>query len=395
MRYREPYLAKDCLMFSIAALSLTTLMAILRTVVGIGFVIAIHEFGHFLFAKLFNIATPIFSIGFGPTLIQRKIGETEFRLSLIPLGGYCAIQIEDAESAEHAAQPERSFDNKPFYQKFLTLLGGIIFNVLFAYAAFTLVHWGTHPRMKSHVQIAAVSKDSPAERAGLKVGQRIAGYTHIKEQEAAGADVSYVAFSDDTRAVQQQIQGFIQEIAQNPSKPCFVTILGQDALQERKGCLLDSKNGIGSIGVAFSLEAEAVPNEFVHHTLPEAITKGVDLAHHYITSTANSLMAIFKKRSLGNIGGPLEMFSQTFRHAQSGFVVFLQFLGVISVTLALLNLLPIGGLDGGQLLFVLLEGIIRRPLPRRFKEGIIIASWLAFLFLTLLLSYRDLVRFIQ
>jgi regulator of sigma E protease len=95
------------------------------------------------------------------------------------------------------------------------------------------------------------------------------------------------------------------------------------------------------------------------------------------------------------MAGPLTMFSQTFKSAQLGLRALWEFLGMISITLALMNLIPIGALDGGQLLFILLEGIIRRPLPRRLKEGIVIASWILFFLLIIVLSYKDILRMIS
>ena len=110
---------------------------------GFGFLVGFHELGHFLFCKLFGVKTPSFSIGFGPQLLKKKIGDTVFTLSAIPFGGY--VEIAGSEEPGQGEQKESkslapdSFAVKPYYQKMLIIAGGILFNLIFAYAAVILV----------------------------------------------------------------------------------------------------------------------------------------------------------------------------------------------------------------------------------------------------------------
>ena len=107
--------------------------------IGINFVVGIHEFGHFLFCKFFKIRTPTFSFGFGPYLASKKIGDTTFALSSIPLGGYVEIagsaEMGQGDQKEAHARDTGSFAIKPYWQKLLVMIGGIVFNLIFAYAA--------------------------------------------------------------------------------------------------------------------------------------------------------------------------------------------------------------------------------------------------------------------
>src|SRR5579871_1903884 len=150
---------------------------------GIGFIIGFHEFGHFLFCKLFKVRTPSFSIGFGPRIISKKIGGTDFALSAIPLGGYVEIagasEVGQGDQKEAHARDEHSFAAKPWYQKFIIMFGGILFNVMFAYFAFSLLFLMGMPKsMLLYPQnatpvLAVVAPNSPAEQAGLKVGDKL------------------------------------------------------------------------------------------------------------------------------------------------------------------------------------------------------------------------------
>src|SRR3990170_5451868 len=110
---------------------------------GIGFLIGLHEFGHFLFCKIFYVKTPSFSIGLGPRLIEKKIGDTVFTLSAIPFGGYVEIagtsEVGQGEQKEAKSRDQYSFAVKPYWQKMLILAGGIIFNTIFAYATFIIL----------------------------------------------------------------------------------------------------------------------------------------------------------------------------------------------------------------------------------------------------------------
>ncbi len=122
---------------------LPKLFFLFEGIIGLGFIIAFHELGHFLFCKAFNIRVPSFSIGFGPKLFSKKIGGTEFSLSAIPLGGYVEIagsaEVGQGEQKEAHANDEGSFARKPYYQKLLVMLGGIAFNILFAYVVLSLL----------------------------------------------------------------------------------------------------------------------------------------------------------------------------------------------------------------------------------------------------------------
>src|SRR3989337_3503088 len=133
-------------------------------ILGIGFIIAFNEFGHYIFSRAFVIRVPTFSIGFGPRLLTKKIGETEFTLSAIPLGGY--VDLSSPEGWEH---DEYSFTKRPYYQKLLVMLGGIGFNIIFAYFAFTLLFMTGIPKTRmlfpinAKPIIASIAPGSPAE----------------------------------------------------------------------------------------------------------------------------------------------------------------------------------------------------------------------------------------
>jgi len=370
-------------MLSIAITLFTSkLIPLLYAVIGFSLLITIHEFGHFLFAKLFCIHTPIFSIGFGPSLIKRTIGSTEFRLSLIPLGGYCAIEgMGEAElNLPKGKAAKISFITKPYWQKFLVIMGGIFFNIVFAYGAFTFLNLGTVPRMKTELAIAAIIKDSAAEREHLSAGTTILGYNGVH-------------LSPDVTTLTGQLNTFFKTMAKSPEQEVSLILHKKNGSTYTHVIKLGKeKNGHGALGIRFELKTTPIPDQYEYYSLPQAIQQGISLTHHWIAQTWYGLCSIATRRSLQGIGGPVALFSQSFKAAQSGLSALLAFLAIISISLALINVLPLGALDGGQLLFITIEAIIRRPLPERFKLGIVATSWILFLVLILVLSYRDIWR---
>ena len=155
---------------------------ILLAILGVSSLIVLHEFGHFLFAKLFNVRVPSFSIGFGPRLLTKQFGETTFALSAIPLGGYVEVagnpEVGQGEQLDAHATGDRSFTSKPYWQKLLIMAAGIVFNILFAYAALTFLFSQGAPCIGSWCEtkpalIGGVNPKSPAEKAGLKSNDKI------------------------------------------------------------------------------------------------------------------------------------------------------------------------------------------------------------------------------
>ncbi len=347
-------------------------------IVGFGALIAIHECGHFMFCKLFGIHTPTFSIGFGPELFRKQIGKTNFRLAAIPLGGYVEIaglaEVGQGDQEHAGLTGPESFDAKPYWQKLLTMAGGILFNLLFAYIVFCfLFMFGTgEPR---GVIVGGIVKESAAETAGLKSGDAI---THINDQKL---------LDDQGIVTPDALETLLTTIRSNPNQKINLTV-------ERKGDTLllpitlgsktlDGKE-VGSLGAEMRAPIQKLP-------FFQAIKAGIQTTNRWIVSIILSIKQLFTQRSLEGAGGPVMIMSMSFGAAQQGILALLVFLALISINLALINILPIGALDGGQILFITIEAIIGRKLPVVLRNGINLASWVLLLSLAVFLTYRDIV----
>lgn len=350
---------------------------------GIGFIIAFHEFGHFMFCKIFNIKTPSFSIGFGPRLITKKIGETVFALSAIPLGGYVEIagsaEVGQGEQADAHTVDDRSFAAKPWIQKFLVMIGGIAFNVFFAYVAISLLYMTGMPQSmilypkNATATVCAIIPKTPAERAGIKPGDTVISINNISLDTAFGPIL-------------------VETIQANPNQS--VEIVLKDNNSTRTVTLTPEAREIpgktiGAAGIVFT--ATTMPP----YSIIDSIKKGFQLTNEYILNTINGFKHIFSKRDASMVAGPIGIISETVNGAQQGFKNLLLFLAIISISLAVLNLLPLPILDGGQILFYTIEAIIGQSIPDKVREYIHIACWICFLVLALYLSYKDIMNLIH
>jgi regulator of sigma E protease len=339
---------------------------------GLGFLIGFHELGHFLFCKLFKIRTPSFSIGFGPRLITKKIGETEFTLSAVPLGGYVEIagaaEMGQGEQKDAHASDTHSFAVKPYYQKLLVLLGGIIFNLMFAYFAVILLCMLGIP--KSIPVIQTIVPDSAAERAQLQPGDRLIAINNQNTEnnlEKTLALIAPLANQEGSITINRGGQEMVVPIT-------FGTKFDTEGKE------------IGSMGITFEREkAQGLP-------ILQAIPQGIILTNTYIKETAKGFKTIFAKRDVSSVQGPLSIISLIMEGIKQNFSVFLLLLALISISLAVFNLIPLPILDGGQILFYTIEAIIGRPLPVKVKEYIHIGSWILILALIVYLSAQDIYR---
>lgn len=350
---------------------------ILTGLIGINFLVGFHELGHFLFCKLFSIRTPTFSIGFGPFLSSKKIGDTTFALSAIPLGGYVEIaglaEVGQGEQKESRARDKGSFAAKPYWQKLLVMLGGIIFNLIFAYAAFIFLFLKGLPKIEflyprnAKPIIHEIKENSAAQKAGLIVGDHILA---INGQIIN--DNGLTAYNAISALPGTQTSIIIERGGQEQEIP--VTIDSKEAGDKK----------IGNLGVVFEITGTQSLG------LWDAIKEGISLTNIYIRATALAFKQIFSKCDVSKMGGPVKIISETVKAAGHSFGFFIFFLAIMSINLAIFNLIPLPILDGGQIVFYTIEAIIGRPLSTKVREYIHIGSWLFVLGLIIYLSTQDI-----
>ncbi len=344
------------------------------------FLILFHEFGHFLAAKLFGVKVESFSVGFGPILLHRTVKGTDYRLSLIPLGGYCGMKGEndfreamEQNLKEVNGEPDSLYGVHPIKRAAIGFAGPF-FNFIFAIFCFSLINGiGYNYYTYSNKIILAdelyENSCTAARDAGLLTGDEI---IRINGKEIL--DFSQI----------------IEEVSVRPAENINITVLrDKKELTFIVHTQMDKETGTGKIGVAAdtnSLLEQSTPD----YNFFEAIGHGFLDTFEYIGLTFKSIAILFKGVDLKNaVGGPAritEMLGSTAQEGFSagfkvGFISLSQLMAVISISLFIMNLLPIPVLDGGLILVALIETISRKKVPPKVQYRI---QFIGFAFIAIL-----------
>lgn len=344
---------------------------ILVTLLVLGVLIAIHEAGHFLAAKSIKVPVRQFAIGFGPRIFGFQWGETECRLNWIPLGGYCAFvddetAADDEEAGAPASEPvppESLLRNRPIWQRTWVVSAGVIFNFVSAW----LILFGTNlglgiPTGAQLVGVKTVLADSAAQKAGMQPGDRL-------------NKIDGKAFSD--------FKGFKDTLGAYKTKPVPLEVTrGTETLT-----LTATPDKDGKLGFQPSIRAERRPAGF-----GEAVWAASDQQVKFTQMLCGALWSLFTAPSemLDKTGGPVAIVAMGDQVYQDDPWLLLEFAVILSIELAIINLLPLPALDGGHLVLLAVEKVRRRPLPRRVEEKILVFGFIMIMGLGMLLILKDI-----
>ncbi len=351
-------------------------MTFLSAILLIGFLIFIHELGHFLFAKLSGIKVLKFSLGFGPKLIGRKIGETEYLLSAIPLGGYVKMLGDEPEEELDEADKKRSYKNQTILKRAAVVFAGPFFNILTAVVIFFFVFVIGIPVLQPI--IGEVMENTPAARAMLQKGDRILGIN----------DRQIDKWTDMTNIIHQSPNKLLSMKIQRGSETILLSITPESKISKD---IFGEDKEIGLIGVKPSGEFVTV-SENVFSAAWNAVVRTWEIISLTVTGIIKLIQRIIPADT---IGGPIMIFSLAEKQAEAGALSFFVFAAIISINLAILNLLPIPVLDGGHLLFLGIEAIRKKPLS---DKTILISHRIGWAFLLTLMAfalYNDIFRLIS
>jgi len=325
-------------------------------IIALGFLIFVHELGHFLMAKLSDVKVITFSLGFGKKLWKHTWGETEYALSVFPLGGYVKLLGEGTEEEIPAEEAHRSYSNKPTFVKILIVFFGPFFNILCAGLIFfvMLTAGAMLPASPSgpSAKVSGVVKDFPAAEAGILPGDTIAAVNGQKVAYFAEVQQFMTKAVDKPLRIEVKRHGQLLEFSVTPKE--IETTNSAGDIVRRKVIGIEAEK---SAGVQASNILEAI-------LLTPSYTYGVG---------EDTVIALWKiitgKMSRKNVGGPLSIFQAAGITAKQGTGSFAFFVAYISLSLAIINLLPIPILDGGHIIVNLIEVVIRRKIPEKWVEN--------------------------
>jgi regulator of sigma E protease len=349
----------------------------LSFIVVLGILIFVHEFGHFIVARKLGVGVTKFSFGFGPKLFGVRRGETEYLLSAIPLGGYVKMVGESETEEVPPDQLGRSFSHKPIWVKMAVVAAGPIGNLLFAILVFWVVFLGGVPSLTT--KIGEVIEGTPAARAGILKGDLV------------------LRVDGEKVTNWEQLAGRIR--TGSPGKPLLFAVLrdGKEmeipvAPEMREGrSLFGEKVQEPKVGIAAG--QEVVYQEI---GVGEAFGRSVAETGKLIYLTGMTVVKLVTRvLPSETLGGPILIAQIAGDQARQGISPFAYFLGLLSVNLGILNLLPIPILDGGHLLFFSVEGLMRRRISPKTLAVAHQVGLALILMLTALVFYNDIVRLLS
>jgi regulator of sigma E protease len=344
----------------------------------LGLLIFVHEFGHFLFAKLFGVRVLKFSLGFGPRVVGKVIGETEYVISAFPLGGFVKMFGENPDEKEIASEDRKaSFAYKPVWQRFLVVLAGPLFNLLFSIVLFFMVFsFVGVPTSVDSTRVGKVTENSPAALAGFQSDDVILS---IDNKET-------VSWMDVLEAVKNSKGKPISVVVKRGDER--VTLEVVPAIDTVKNVFGEEVEQRFMIGI---MKADDLTYE--KSTLLGALQSACLQTWMYISLTVMGFVKIIQQVvPASEIGGPILIAQIAGEQMKAGWLNLIYFISLLSVNLGILNLLPIPVLDGGHLVFLTIEGLRRKPMNERAQiiaqqVGIgLLGTLMIFVF------YNDIVR---
>lgn len=339
-------------------------------------IIAVHEFGHYLTARLLGMKVLEFAFGFPPRIAAIRHAGIDYSINAIPFGGFVRILGQDDFAIHQAGEGEPgSFTSKPWWAQAIVLIAGVTMNMVLALAVLTVAFMTGTTASTGDVRVMEVAADSPAQQAGVRVDdivRRIDG----REITRANDLVSYVR----------------SQARLHPDKEVTLEIErgGSPIAPIRATPRSEPPEGEGPLGI----KLEEVQGE-VAVAVPEAFRQALSLSGQVIEQIAllpGQLLAPSASGGAPTVGGPIEIFRVTGQVAQFGLPTFLKLVGVLSVNLAVLNIVPFPGLDGGRLFFVLLGGIFRTRLSPQVEAAVHAVGFLLLLLLLVVVSIADIRR---
>lgn len=349
------------------------MVTLIAFIVLLGILIFVHELGHFLAARIGGVGVLKFSLGFGPKIVGKKIGETEYVLSWIPLGGFVKLLGESGTEELPPEDEERSFFKQPIWKRLLIVLAGPVFNFLLAIVIFFIVYMYGIPNLIP--VIGQMSKDSSASEAGLITGDKILALNNQK-----------ITYWDEIKPIITESKGSeVKVVVQRGSEEKSFTV---------KPKLSKAKSIFGEEESTYLIGVSPAGKTVIERKNPlmaiiSSVGKTWEISKLTVISVVKMLEGVISPRTLG---GPIFIAQVAGDQVKEGIIPFILFMAILSINLGVINLFPIPVLDGGHIFFYLIEIVIRREIPIKIKEISQQIGFVALLMLMLFVIMIDIER---
>ena len=350
-------------------------MGIFTALIIFSFLIFFHELGHFVAARFFGVRVEVFSIGFGKRFLTKQIGDTQWSLSMIPLGGYIRMKGQDDSDPRFTSYDDDSYNVKRPWQRIIISLAGPLANFLLAFLLYLTISQIGMPKLLSNV--SDLNQSHPAYESGMRVGDKIININ--------GEPIIYW---DD-----------MADKIQNGQTPLRITVLRDNKYLDLTIMpkLLEAKNRFGEIekrsiiGISPDFNATSIVQYELDHGLEYAYEQTKTASMIIVKSLQKLISGLIPADNLSGVVGIVDTTSKV---SNMGIIALLAFTALISVNLGVINLLPIPALDGGHIMFNLYEMITNKAPSQEVMFKLTLMGWGILLSLMLLGLYNDINRLI-
>ncbi len=349
--------------------------------------VLMHEWGHFKAARFFGIKVDEFGIGFPPKIISKKKGETEYSLNWIPLGGFVKIHGESGEDKDNP----RSFISKPVWQRMIVVMAGVFMNFIFAVLILSLSYFFGAPQLfdsdlsgaksiKNDFLVLRVAEGSPAYNAGIQIGDR----------------VIFVADKNKKEVIKVSNVKEVREAVQNFSGDEILIGIKRDG--KLKEILVKPKKEEGRYVIGIFSKDFKVVSYPLHIAFYKGFTDSLKITEAFFVELGKMIKGIFvsgEESQADKMVGPVGIGEIIYKSLLLGFPYLLQIVFLISLNLAIINALPFPALDGGKFAFLLMEGIIGRPIPAKVENFVHALGFALLILLIIFVTFKDISRLIS
>lgn len=354
--------------------------SILTFLIVLSILVLVHELGHFLVAKHFGVWVEEFGFGIPPRIFGKKIGKTIYSLNLLPFGGFVKLHGENFE--EEITDPKKSFMNKTVLQRVLILVAGVVMNFILAVVAFAVVYSVSGiPRETQDVKIVEITQGSPSQIAGLVVGDIV---KKVDKEEIKDTSI------------------FTKTVEEKKGKRITLEIerIVNDEKTTKKISLTpraEPPEGEGPLGVIITTSEIYYPAIWqrpfvgIYYGIKDSFFWGKNV----ILGFGKIFSDLFKGQTPQDLAGPVGIFAITNEAAKLGFLAVINFMGILSINLAILNIIPFPALDGGRLLFVIIEKIMGKKVLPKVEGYIHAVGMIILLTLLLAITLHDIQRLVS
>ena len=341
------------------------LISIVAFIIVIAVCVVVHEYGHYITARLLGVQVHEFAFGMGPALKQ-KVTQGKSRmlwsLRLFPIGGFCRLAGMGEDEEDEVVLPGMGFNEQPAWKRFLILLNGPLFNIVLALALTVFFLCGQGVMDMEDTRIGEIMAGFPAERAGLQPGDRV------------------VSVGGQAVSKWREMSDALRKEGGKDAPVALEVVRGDRTLSLSLLIPNSSEYGRPMLGVSPA---------FRRYGIMEAARGATGYIYRMTVMMLRGIADWVFQRQEVEVTGPVGIASMSGQAMRDGFWSFVTFLALISLNLGLLNLFPFPALDGGRILFVLLEMVLRRRLPEKVEGWIHAAGFVLLISLMLLITYRD------